>query len=288
MSIDTIRAQSVKRLEEAGYFHAKRELEIILSSILKRPSAWLETNGEVKLSAKQQLAISQAIKKRMEGQPLAYIVGSQPFGTLSLKSDNRALIPRPETEMLVEKLINQLNKFGLATDTFLEVGTGSGAIAISLKKAFPKSAIVATDISSDALELARENARETSVDITFIQSDLLASVPKQQFDVIVANLPYVPTEKLAFSSNQILDWEPRIAIDAGEDGLKYIRPFLEKIESYMKPKCLVGLEMWHSHGPEIQKISNQLSFDSAQDKSVKCQIEKDLAGHDRFAFLQRT
>lgn len=267
------------QLVAGGYFHAARETEIILTHFLKQNSAWLTANSQNQLSKETEENITQAIKERLQGKPLAYITGIQPFLDLDLISDKRALIPRPETEQLVELAKAKISERKIEAGHFLEVGTGSGAIAISLKKFFPKAKITATDVSAAALELAKENATGQQTDIEFVQSDLFKNLTRQPFDLIIANLPYVPTEKLAFSTKQILDWEPIVAIEAGQDGLKYIKPFLENVQPFLADRSVVLLEAWHTHGGEIKDLVAQLL------PGYSAQIRPDLAKFDRFALI---
>ena len=196
-----------------------------------------------------------------------------------MKTDERALIPRPETEQLVELLVKKIRARKLERSEILEVGTGAGPIAIALTKYFPSSRITATDVSAEALELAEDNAQLLGADITFIESDLLEKVPVKPYEVIVANLPYVPEERLAFVSDEILDWEPMVAVQAGEDGFAYIRRFLETVKPYTTGESVIALEMWHTHGVLVEELVQTLFPDAG------VEIRQDLAGFDRFAIV---
>lgn len=279
MTLEELLRDGTTTLLDNGYIHGQKEVEAILAHFTGQDSAWILSHGEETIDEELIEKVSQAVADRVQGKPLAYILGTQQFFGWQFISDERGLIPRPETEQLVEKLIHLIRQHHLEDGHFLEVGTGSGVISITLKKYFPGATITATDVSAEALELAEDNAKRLKVDVDFLESDLFAAVPQEKFDLIVANLPYVPSGKLAFVADQILDWEPLVAIDAGEDGLKYIQPLIEQAEQFLKPGGLMALEMWHTHGPDITDLAKKFL------PNHEVIIEKDLAGYDRFALL---
>ncbi|MEX1052028.1 MAG: peptide chain release factor N(5)-glutamine methyltransferase [Patescibacteria group bacterium] len=279
MTIEDLLSSASNQLRDQGYLHGEREAGFMLGKILQKDSAWLNTHPEETIAPAVADQLQKMVNERLRGCPLGYILGEQPFMGLKLRSDKRGLIPRPETEFLVELSIKHIKEFGLQEKKFLEIGTGSGPIAISLKKFFPTAAVTATDISDDALELAEENATTHEVDVEFIESDLFTDVPKQKYDFIIANLPYVPTERLAFITDQILDWEPMIAIEAGSDGLKYITPFIEQLGRHLSPTGLAAIEFWHTHGQPVKELAKKHL------PNHELIVEKDLAGFDRYAFF---
>ncbi len=268
-------------LEGAGFVHANREAEVLIGHFAELDTAKIYTLGEDELDQNIAKKVLNAATERIQGRPLAYIIGNQHFMSWELKSDERALIPRPETEQLVEYLVKKIREIGKQKGKTLEIGTGSGNISIALKKYFPDMKILATDISEEALELAEDNANKLGVEIDFIQSDLLKNVKPDKFDLIVANLPYVPSDRLAFVSEQILDWEPIVAIVAGEDGLKYISELIKEVGPYLNDRGLLALEMWHTHGEPVTELAKEYL---GEDTEVK--VEPDLAGYDRFAFIE--
>lgn len=280
MKINELLRESSHDLQEAGYIHGQREAEIILGHLTGLDTAKLFTSGEDEAEEQIVRQMQKATQERIKGRPLAYIVGTQQFFGFQFNCDERALIPRPETEQLVEFVSKEVRARKLQDGAFLEIGTGAGPIAISLKKFFPNSSIRATDVSEEALELAEDNARTLGADIEFLSSDLLSSVPVKKYDLIVANLPYVPQDRLAFVSEEILDWEPMVAVEASEDGYDYIRRFLDTISPYTHPGTLIALEMWHTHGPIVESQIAEL-FPEAT-----VEIKQDLAGFDRFALIE--
>lgn len=280
MTIEQLVKDAADQLIDAGYVHGEREADIFLADLLDKDTAWLLSNYEKPLEDATVERMQERVAERLKGQPLAYIIGHQQFLGWNFLSDNRALIPRPETEQLTELVMREIRRRNLKNGRFLEIGTGAGPIAISLKKHFPEAHVTATDISDEALSLAEENAKRLAVEIDFIESDLFENVPKEKFDVIVANLPYVPSPKLNFVSDQILDFEPMIAIDAGDDGLKYITPLLEQIKPFLANDSIVALEFWHTHGDDVKDLVEKY----LPDHTVT--VEKDLAGFDRFAIIK--
>lgn len=279
MVLNELLRDSAARLQEAGYIHGQRESEIILGHLTGLDTAKLFTSGEDEVEVRIIDQMNAAIDERIKGRPLAYIIGTQQFLGFQMRVDSRALIPRPETEQLVEFLVKEIRLHKLQSPTILEIGTGAGPIAIALKKYFPASSITATDVSQEALELAEDNARDLGTEIDFIQSDIFDGLKPQPYDVIVANLPYVPEERLAFVSDEILDWEPMIAVEASEDGFAYIRKFIEDIKPFTKDSTIIALEMWHTHGPLIEEALKE------QFPSAVVEVKQDLAGFDRFALI---
>lgn len=279
MTIEELVRKTTDTLIDNGYNYGEREANYIISSVIKQDSAWLISHTEDDIDDETVEKVEKLTEKRVKGCPLAYILGEQPFLGWKFIADRRCLIPRPETEYLVEKLVKEIKEFSLQKGKFLEIGTGSGPIAISLKKYFPYSIITATDISDEALELAQENAKNLEVDVEFVEGNLFKPVKKQMNQLVVANLPYVPTEKLSFVSKQILNWEPLVAIEAGDDGLKYIDPFIKKLPEYLDKTGIAAIEMWHTHGPAVVKLAKKYL------PSHEVIVEKDLAGHDRYAIF---
>jgi release factor glutamine methyltransferase len=281
MTINEVLQTIAAELEAAGYVHSQREAEILLGHFADLDTAKLYSHGNQEANAGLVAKAQAALSERLKGRPLAYIVGNQPFLGFQLSVDERALIPRPETEQLVELVVKEIRERNLPQPKILEVGTGSGAIAIALKKYFPASKVTATDISAEALELAEDNARALQAQIDFMASDILQAVPPEPYDLVVANLPYVPSERLSFVSEEILDWEPNVAIEAAGDGFGYIGRLLDEVGPYLAPEALLALEMWHTHAPLVQEKVDEVM------PPATVEIHQDLAGFERFALIKR-
>jgi release factor glutamine methyltransferase len=184
------------------------------------------------------------------------------------------LIPRPETEFLVELIKNKIS----SPVKILDVGTGTGCIALMLKKLFPESIVDACDISDEALNLAKENSEINNLEINLFQSDLLSAVEDTDYDVIVANLPYIPTGTLSSLASEVIDHEPLIALDGGDDGLLYINKLINEIEAKDIDNFMLFLEVDTSHA---STILNNLSH------WKEVELEQDLVERDRYIIAKR-
>ena len=221
-----------------------------------------------------QSSYTDLLSRRLNGEPLQYIEEYVPFYSIQINVDQRCLIPRPETEYMIEIIKNNV----IAPKKILDVGTGSGCIALMMKKLFPDSEVHAVDISNDAINLAKENAEINNLEVDFYQSDLLTNVEKLDFDLIVANLPYIPTSNLPTLQKEVIDYEPLIALDGGEDGLLYINKLLDNLKNTDSNDLLLVLEVDTSHAQSL--------LDSFTDwKDVK--LEKDLVERDRYIVARK-
>ena len=221
-----------------------------------------------------QSSYTDLLSRRLNGEPLQYIEEYVPFYSIQINVDQRCLIPRPETEYMIEIIKNNV----IAPKKILDVGTGSGCIALMMKKLFPDSEVHAVDISDDAITLAKENAEINNLKVDFYQSDLLTNVEKLDFDLIVANLPYIPTSNLTTLQKEVIDYEPLIALDGGEDGLLYINKLLDNLKNTDSNDLLLVLEVDASHAQSLR--------DSFTDwKDVK--LEKDLVERDRYIVARK-
>lgn len=221
--------------------------------------------------------LKKAIERLNNGEPVQYIVGDVDFYGNIIKVNNKVLIPRRETEELVEKTINLINNyFPNQKLSILDIGTGSGCIPITLKKCFPNFAISAVDISTDALEVAEENALGNKVDIKFYQSNIFSNVTKK-FDCIISNPPYIR------ENEEIMDIvknnEPHLALYAPNNGLYFYEEILKNAKNYLNEKFIIAFEIGEEQGKDILNIS-QKYFPRA-----KTYLEKDLQHFDRFVFI---
>ena len=195
-----------------------------------------------------QSSYTDLLSRRLNGEPLQYIEEYVPFYSIQINVDQRCLIPRPETEYMIEIIKNNV----IAPKKILDVGTGSGCIALMMKKLFPDSEVHAVDISNDAITLAKENAEINNLEVNFYQSDLLTNVEKLDFDLIVANLPYIPTSNLPTLQKEVIDYEPLIALDGGEDGLLYINKLLDNLKNTNSNELVLVLGVDISHAQSLR------------------------------------
>jgi len=218
----------------------KLDAEILLAYCLGKPRSYLYSWPEQQLDPEEWHHFQALVDKRLLPTPVAYLLGEREFYSLTLKTSPATLIPRPETELLVETAID-LCPGDFATN-LLELGTGTGAIAIALKVHLPKMNIVATDISADCLDLARQNAIDHSVTIDWIQSDWFAQIETgRKFDMIVSNPPYIPALHPCLEKGD-LPAEPPDALSPGETGLEALQRIIENAPTYLKPGGYLLLE----------------------------------------------
>ena len=217
---------------------------------------------------------TELLTRRLNGEPLQYIEEYIPFYSIQINVDQRCLIPRPETEFLIELIKNKSDN----PKKILDVGTGTGCIALMLKKLYPESTVDACDISLEALDLAKENSEINNLKINLFQSDLLSGVEEMNYDIIVANLPYIPTETLSNLKSEVVDYEPLIALDGGNDGLLYINRLVNEIEEKDIKNLTLFLEVDTSHATTIL---NNLSH------WKQVELEKDLVERDRYIIAKR-
>jgi len=249
------------------------DAQVLLGHVLGRTRTWVLAHPEAHLSSDQEHALRDALTRLEAGQPLAYVLGQWEFYGLDFFVTPDTLIPRPETELLVEQALSwshTRNKRLRAAD----IGTGSGCIAISLALDASNAHVMGCDISLTALQVAKANANTHRVSgkVDFVQCDLLPPV-KVQFDLICANLPYIPTE--ALHSLKVYQREPALALDGGEDGLGQIRRLLNEAETMLAPGGLLLLEIEASSGAAVHSLARQ-AFPKAD-----VQVLPDLAGRDR-------
>ena len=265
------------------------DARVLLANILDKPRTWIEAHPETLLTRPQLATVKKAVSRLEAGEPLPHVLGHWEFFGLDLEITSDALIPRPETELLVERAIKWLQS-APERRTVADVGTGSGCIAVAIAKNIYDAKIMATDISHPALELAHRNARRHNVAkrIDFVQCDLLPPHPPSplgravagdpfptdlHFDLICANLPYIPTQTLQGLS--VYGREPTLALDGGVDGLDIVQRLLRIAPEWLAPNGMILLEIEASQGMSALSLAYD-AFDSAE-----FHLHQDLAGHDR-------
>ena len=218
--------------------------------------------------------IRPLIRRRAQQEPLQYIMGDAEFFGLTLKVDRRVLIPRPETEQLVEQVIAACPP---EPQRILDLGTGSGAIALALARAFPDAAVVATDRSEDALAVARENAARHALAarVSFLHSDWFSAVPADRFNLIVSNPPYLSEQETAETSAEVRAFEPPGALTSADSGLRDLRQIISAASRYLAPGGLLAVETGLSQHPVLTALAREVGF-------TRIESRRDLAGRDRF------
>ncbi|RDG13542.1 peptide chain release factor N(5)-glutamine methyltransferase [Lactiplantibacillus paraplantarum] len=218
-------------------------------------------------------AYQQGIDRVVAGEPVQYVLGHAPFYGLELQVDPAVLIPRVETEELVDWILTDIPE--TAPVRLLDVGTGSGAIALALKHERPAWEITASDISTAALRVAQTNAEHLRLDVSFVHSDLLADVSQQAFDVIVSNPPYIAMSEKDVMDASVLDYEPQTALFAAHEGLALYERLAATVADYLVPTGRLYLEFGYHQGAALQ----QLFMQTLPDATVT--LRQDMAGHDR-------
>ena len=233
------------------------QVELLLAHLLKMPRMKLYLNFERVLSSSETNALREFVKRRGQREPLQHIVGSTSFCGYEIAVNSHALVPRPETELLAEEGWKFITARHSSLVTALDFGTGTGCIAIALAAKYPSAKIVATDISPDAIALAKENAVKNSVAerIEFLQADGFATVPKNApFDLIISNPPYIPSPEIETLQPEVRDFDPRAALDGGADGLNFYRMLAAKTKSFLKPDGKIMLEFGDGQADAIKSI----------------------------------
>ena len=277
-------AQTTESLVATGNLEACFEGEVLVMHALGLSRAQLYSRWTEPLDGSRTAFLQKQVARRQQGEPLAYILGHREFYGLDLAVDRRVLIPRPETELLVEAALGWISNHQQRPSLVADIGTGSGAIAVSLAHMRPDIAIYATDRSPEALTLARENvARHGLADrVTLLEGDLVAPLP-EPVDLLVANLPYVKETDLPAwcgSAQVELAWEPNIALDGGPDGLDIIGRFLDQAPEHLHYDGAVFLEIGWDQGEETVRLA-RAAFPSA-----RISLHKDFAGLDRIVAIQ--
>lgn len=253
------------------------DAQILLCHVLGVDRAVLFSHAERALTGGQYDAFQSALKRRAAGEPIAYITGAKGFYDLDLVVSPAVLIPRPETELLLEAAL-QLTEVQ-ADVSVADIGTGSGALAIAFARQRPAARVYASDICKDAMRIARSNAALSGVDVSFLVGDLAQPLIKRgiQVDLLLANLPYIASEDLP--SLAVSRFEPRVALDGGADGLDLIRRLLAQIPAFCRAGAFVLLEIGADQGAALTQLVRERI-------GVNCEILPDYAGLDRIARFQ--
>jgi release factor glutamine methyltransferase len=257
---------------------ARRDAELLLMHSLSKSRAWLITHGDELLSDALSMSYTELLERRRRGEPIQYIIGETEFYGLPFRVTPDVLIPRPETEHLVEIVLELAANF--AAPRIVDVGTGSGCIAVALAHKLPQASITAIDLSNSALAIARENAKRNGIVLRFLSGDLLTPVAGEQFDLIVANPPYVSTADRATLSVEVRDYEPALALFAGDDGLDIFRRLIPAAFAALVPGGYLALEIGCGQSPAIHELLAASGFQQIE-------FVSDLQGIPRVACAQK-
>lgn len=264
MTLAEVLAVATDYLAGRGVESARLDAERLLSRALGLSRLELYTQHDRPLTPDERANARQLVQRRGRREPLAYVLGDWDFRRLTLKTDARALVPRPETEVVVERCLELLD--GAAAPRVVDVGTGTGAIALALKQERPDADVTATDTSAEALALARENAASNGLDVRFVEADLLDGV-EGRFDLVVSNPPYVLPDEIDALEPEVREWEPRAALlDAGQT---------ERLAEQAAGRCeWLVLEVHSERGAAIVTELQRLGY-------ADVGVRTDLAGRQR-------
>jgi len=256
--------------------------ELLLAHIIRRKRIELYLEFERALDENELAPLRELVRRRAEGEPLQHLLGTVEFCGLTFLCDRRALVPRPETEELVELVESKIeNQCRSGSDKWkiVDVGTGSGVIALSLAKKFPEAHIFAVDVSEDALSLAQENAARLGLTnrVQFRKNDLLENLD-ERFDLIVANLPYIAMQDRHTLSKEVLR-DPEVALFAGESGQELIRKLIEQAQVHLMPSGLLALEIGIGQAGSLSEFLAEKNYRDIESKS-------DYSGTTRFLFAR--
>lgn len=255
----------------------KLKARLLLQYVLDKPRQYIIVYDNKEIDKQQQWQYFVNIEKLTKGVPLQHITHRQEFMKMDFFVDENVLIPRPDTEILVEEVIKIAQKYN--SPRILDLCTGSGAIAIALKKFVPNADITAVDISEKALEIAKRNADKLEAKINFVKSDLFDKLDNRKFDIIVSNPPYIKKDEIKKLSEEVQK-EPKIALDGGEDGLDFYRIITEQAINYLKIGSFLCFEIGYNQKNDVIKIIE----DEQNYKNTYC--KKDLYGNDRIIITQ--
>ncbi|MCX6091524.1 MAG: peptide chain release factor N(5)-glutamine methyltransferase [Candidatus Bipolaricaulota bacterium] len=265
--------------EDAGIVQPRLEAEILLAHALEVERLHLYLSPDKPLTVDERAKFKTFIQQRRAGTPLQHLIGEVTFFGLRFKVRRDALIPRAETEQLLDRTLRLVARDQSAR--CLDLGTGSGVIAVCLARYLPRASVTAVDISAGALELARENATLNGVvdRVAFLESDWFANV-SGSFDLIVSNPPYVETSAIEGLAVEVRDHEPRVALDGGTDGIEQIRELVAGAGAHLERGGRLLLEIGHGQGERVQRLLIEAGLDDVL-------IERDLSGLERFAVGRR-
>lgn len=267
--------ENVLKKENIQDSHMKAS--ILLQYVLKQTKQELIINSKEMVEPSKVNKYNNYLQKIIKGSPIQYITKHQQFMALDFYVDENVLIPQPDTEVLVEKGIKIIKEQNMEV---LDLCTGSGAIAISIAHYCQNSTVTATDVSKEALEIARKNANLNNVNIEFIESNLFDKLTERSFDIILSNPPYIETDIIKTLEKDV-QAEPHLALDGGKDGLEFYKKILNEAHKHLKTNGYLMLEIGYNQGNAV------INLEHKNLKLITKQPIKDLAGNDRVVIFQK-
>ena len=262
--------EAEERLASAGVESPRVDAEFLLAEVLGTTRSELHANSRRALTEDEAAELDRLLQRRAAREPLAYVLGEWGFRRLALKVDSRVLVPRPETEIVVERCLARIA--GLAEPRVLDVGTGSGAIALAIADEHPGARVTGIDASEDALAVAAENAAHTGLPVELVRRDVFEGLPEGPWDLVVSNPPYVHDEEVDGLAPEVRDWEPRAAV-VGEGTTARVA---REAASVLRPGGALVLESAGGRAEEVADLLRGLGY-------ADVRVTEDLAGRTRVA-----
>ena len=275
MNIEEVLQKATIKLKDNNIEEARSKARKLLAFTLEMSKEQIIIHNKKELTIEQENSYNEYVARIIIGEPIQYIIGKQEFMGIDFKVNPSVLIPQPDTEILVERTIEILKH--LKEPKVLDLCTGSGAIAVSIAKYVPNSIIFASDISKQALEIARQNDNENKVN--FVHSNLFENIDGE-FNVIVSNPPYIKTSEIQRLSKEVQN-EPLLALDGGQDGLLFYREIIKQAHKYLEEQGYLCIEIGEDQKEQVITLINNCSY------YKNIQAFKDLSGHDRVIICEK-
>jgi len=274
-SIRRVLTWAADDLRRRGNDGARLDVELLLGRVLGLDRIGLIMQSERPLAPAELARFRELFKRRRAGEPVAYLLGEREFYGIMLRVDRRVLIPRPDSERLVEVALERTRSRSMLGNA-LDLCTGSGCIAIAFARQRPTWSVTASDISADAVALARDNTQRTGAvrNLRVVQGSLFAAVTEQRFQLVTANPPYIATAELLQLPVDVRDFEPSLALDGGPDGLALVREIAQRAPQQLAEGGLLAMEIGSDQGPAALEILRALGYRDVQ-------LARDLGGRDR-------
>ena len=276
-TLSEILALSTEYLKKKGVDRPRRQVEELLSYVLKMPRIELYMQFERPMIEEELMQLREAVKRRGDGEPCQYIAGSVEFLGCHIEVNRSVLIPRPETEILVDRLLKELADRPVE---IWDICTGSGCIGIAIKKKRPDCTVILSDISKDALQVAWTNAERNGVSVEILQGDLLAPFQGRKADVIICNPPYVAEQEYPQLDREVRDWEPKSALVAESNGYAFYERMASELPPFLNPGSKVYFEIGRGMGGRIKNIFNHPQW-------ARQEILQDWSSNDRYFVLNQ-
>jgi release factor glutamine methyltransferase len=274
---------TTERFTQAGLPSPRLDAEVLLAHALAVERIRLYMEHDKPLGSPELSRAREGVRRRLAGEPVAYITGTREFWSLALIVSRAVLVPRPETELLVELAVElaRRREWRSGEPRIVDVGTGSGAIAVACGRELPGATILGVDRDTAALEVARANAARHGVSVALLEGDLLASLPPDpRPDLVISNPPYVASADLARLAPEVRDWEPRQALDGGSDGLEVIRRLVPQAAARLAPGGWLALEVGQGQASTVRELLDESGL---VEPITRC----DLAGVERVVAARR-